>query len=97
MADRIKRYSSVTLPVGMLEFLDEVGVRMARGNAADVDSTEVNIPSRRKVFQDCVMLTLSELYPDLLREYRIMLEDSDALEVCSDVKKHIQRKQYSVA
>ena len=93
MGKRIKKYSSVTLSENTLQYIDDIGLKMAAGNAQDVGG-EINIPSRRKVVQDSLHLLLHELYPEMLKEFRLVIEDSDSLDMCSDLKKYIQNKQY---
>ena len=89
MANRIRRYSSITMPNDYLEIVDDVALRMAATNAADI-SENINIPSRRKVVQDAMYLLIKTLYPDLLPEYIQKLKDADCFELSADLKKFIQ-------
>jgi hypothetical protein len=90
MTNRIRRYSSVTLPLDMLQFIDEIAIRISDGNSAD--NEEISVPSRRKVVQDAVYILIKELYPDMEKDYLRMLEDSNSLEFSKEVKDLIKKK-----
>jgi hypothetical protein len=71
-ASRI-RYSSVTLPKDFLLFLDKL-VFLA-GKEETFTERGNHLPSRRAIVQDAIEMYIEELAPEIVKEYRQMLED----------------------
>ena len=90
---RHKNYSSVTLPVGLLEYIDEIVIKMTKGNSDEVGVVP-DVPSRRKVVQDAVYLLIHEVYPEMMREYRLTLDELNHDEDPSfDVRNYLEKKR----
>ena len=90
---RFKNYSSVTLPVGLLEYIDQIVLRTAEENLTEVGEVP-DVPSRRKIVQDAIHLLLHEVYPDMLREYRLTLEELNHDEEPSyAIRKYLKNKK----